>query len=133
MTFSCMSRAFFRFAIALMSFLLGPRGNFNATISASVNNIKASKSICSASSTGWIEEMLFATKNRCNGVHSSSVSSPSKTNNFQCFFRSFINFKKVLLKMLPESKSSSHILCLLAKLPALPILISSLCFPLTVI
>lgn len=77
MTFSDASNAFFLLAIALVSFLLGPSGSLRAAMSASVSNINASKSICSASRIVCIDERLLATKNLCKGVHSSSVSSSS--------------------------------------------------------
>lgn len=77
MIFSGASKAFFRLAMALVSFRLGPRGSFKAAISVSVNNIKASKSICSESSTEYMDDKLLAIKNLCKGVHSSSVSSLS--------------------------------------------------------
>jgi len=102
-TLSGVLSAFFRFAIALVSFRLGPSGSLRAVMSVSVSSIRASRSICSDSKMGCMDVRLLATKNLCKGVHSSSVSSPS------------------------ERRSSSHKLCLRAKLPALPILISSLC------
>lgn len=49
MIFAGVSRAFFRLPIAFVNFLLGPSGSFNAAMSASVSNMRASKSICSAS------------------------------------------------------------------------------------
>jgi len=77
MTFSGVLSAFFRFAIALVSFRLGPSGSLRAAISMSVSSIKASKSICSDSRIGCIDVRLLAVRNLCRGVHSSSVSSPS--------------------------------------------------------
>lgn len=85
--FSGASNALFLLAIAFINFLLGPSGSLSMAMSVSVNNIKASKSICSDSKTGWIDDKLLATKNLCNGVHSSSVSSSI---NLICFY---INFK----------------------------------------
>lgn len=76
-TFSGVLSAFFRFAIALVSFRLGPSGSLRAAMSVSVSSIRASKSICSDSKIGCIDVRLLATKNLCKGVHSSSVSSPS--------------------------------------------------------
>lgn len=74
-TFSGASNARFRLAIAFINFLLGPSGSLSAAMSVSVSNINASKSICSDSKIGCIDERLLATRNLCNGVHSSSVSS----------------------------------------------------------
>lgn len=75
MTFSGASNALFLLAIAFINFLLGPSGSLSAAISVSVSSIRASRSICSDSKIGCTDERLLATKNLCNGVHSSSVSS----------------------------------------------------------
>jgi len=128
MMFSGVLSAFFRFAIALVSFRLGPRGSLRAAISMSVSNIKASRSICSDSRIGCIDVRLLAARNLCRGVHSSSVSSPSVDKRRQTRYRDTITRTFLFVRFdLPESRSSSHKLCLRARLPALPILISSLC------
>jgi len=76
-TLSGVLSAFFRLAIAFVSFRLGPSGSLRAAMSVSVSSIRASRSICSDSRMGCIDVRLLATKNLCKGVHSSSVSSPS--------------------------------------------------------
>lgn len=76
-TLSGMLSAFFRLAIALVSFRLGPSGSLRAAMSVSVSSIRASRSICSDSRIDCMDVRLLATKNLCKGVHSSSVSSLS--------------------------------------------------------